>query len=81
MNTLRCKFNEGDENFSSTGSTNPILHYGRISLEGRDDTQAIPGQTLKGISYNHPLYDSAHFGSLNRCCSVPEAVGVEAFYV
>ena len=27
------------------------------------------------------IYDSAHFGSLNKCCSVPEAVRAEAYYV
>ena len=43
--------------------------YGRTSLEGRDDTQVIiPWSNTEGdISYNHPLYDSAHPGSLNKC--------------
>ena len=36
--------------------------YGRTSLEGRDDTN-----TEGDISYNHPLYDSAPPGSLNKC--------------
>ena len=60
VNTFRCKFNGGDENFSSTGSTDPIVHYGRFSLEGRDDTQAIPGQTLKGIYPTTTLYMILH---------------------
>ena len=43
--------------------------YGRTSLEGRDDTQVIiPWSNTEGdISYNHPLYDSAPPGSLNKC--------------
>ena len=43
--------------------------YGRTSLEGRDDTQVIiPWSNMEGdISYNHPLYDSAPPGSLNKC--------------
>ena len=42
--------------------------YGRTSLEGRDDTQVIiPWSNTEGdISYNHPLYDSAPPGSLNK---------------
>ena len=41
---------------------------GRTSLEGRDDTQVIiPWSNTEGdISYNHPLYDSAPPGSLNK---------------
>ena len=43
--------------------------YGRTSLEGMDDTQVIiPWSNTEGdISYNHPLYDSAPPGSLNKC--------------
>ena len=43
--------------------------YGRTSLEGRDDIQVIiPWSNTEGdISYNHPLYDSAPPGSLNKC--------------
>ena len=54
--------------------------YGRTSLEGRDDTQAIiPWSNTEGdISYNHPLYDFAPWFS-KQMPSVPEAVRAEAF--
>ena len=56
------------QNFSSTGSTDPFVHYGRTSLEGRDDNRpSSPWSHTEGdISYNHPLYDSAHLGSLYK---------------
>ena len=79
VKTFRCKFVEGDENKisvlpkSSTGSTDPIVHYGWTSSEGRDDTHYRPSTPWSNTeggtspSYNHPLYDSAHLGSLNKC--------------
>ena len=55
--------------------------YGRTSLEGRDDTQAIiPWSNTEGdISYNHPLYDSAPLWFSKQMPSVPEAVRAEVF--
>ena len=51
---LSGAFNKGDENKISvlhTGSTNPIVHYGWISLEGRDDIQAIITLVKHGRGY------------------------------
>ena len=56
--------------------------YGRTSLEGRDDTQAIiPWSNTEGdIPYNHPLYDSAPPSWFSKQMpSVPEAVRAEVF--
>ena len=67
-------------NFSSTGSTDPIVHYGWISLEGRDDIQAIiplfkhrRGYILQPPSIN------LHTWFSKQMPSVPEDVRAEAF--
>ena len=67
--TFRCKFNKGDENKIQFYRLNRPNYYWRTSLEGRDNTQVIiPWSDTEGdISYNHPLYDFAPPGSLNKC--------------
>ena len=72
VNTFRWKFNKGDENKISVLQTQPtqLLWKNFTGWQGiRDDTQVIiPWSNSEGdISYNHPLYDSAPPGSLNKC--------------
>ena len=67
VNTFWCKFNKGDENFSSTGTTDPIVHHGRTWRAGMIHRPSPWSNTEGDISNNHPLYDSAHFGFLNKC--------------
>ena len=74
VNTFRCKF------FSSTGSTDPIVHYGWISLEGRDNIQAIITLVKHGRGYIlQPPSINLHTWLSKQMPSVPEDVRAEAF--
>ena len=70
VNTFRYKSNKGVKTKFQFYRLNwPIVHYGWNSLEGRDRPSCPPPvKHRRGyVSYNHPLYDSAHLGSLSKC--------------
>ena len=68
------------QNFSSTGSTDPFVHYGWTSLEGRADTQAIipPVKHGRGYILQPPSVWSCATWLSKQMPSVPEAVQAEA---
>ena len=70
MNTFRCKLNQGDENKISV-QAQPTQLYIMDELHWRAGLIHRPSSlwsnTEGDISYNHPLYDCAQLGSLNKC--------------
>ena len=71
VNTFRCKLNQGDENKISVLQTQPTHLYIMDELHWRAGLIHRPSSlrsNMEGdISYNHPLYDCAQRGSLNKC--------------
>ena len=57
------------QNFSSTGSTDQLCIMDEIHWRAGTGHHAPPPvKHRRGyVSYNHPLYDSAHLGSLSKC--------------
>ena len=71
VNTFRCKLNQGDENKMSVLQAQPTQLYITNELHWRGGLIHRPSSlwsnTEGDISYNHPLYDCAQLGSLNKC--------------
>ena len=69
VNTCRCKFNKGDENKISDlqAQSTQLLWKNFIGGQGWYTGHHTRSNTEGDISYNHPLYDSAPPGSLNKC--------------
>ena len=71
VNTFRCKLNQGDENKISVLQAQPTHLYIMDELHWRAGLihrpSSLRSNTEGDISYNHPLYDCAQLGSLNKC--------------
>ena len=68
VNTFRCKLNQGDENKISVLQAQPTQLYIMDELHWRAGLIHRPSSLWSSdISYNHPLYDCAQLGSLNKC--------------
>ena len=73
VNTFRCKLNQGDhgdENKISVLQAQPTHLYIMDELHWRagliQRPSSLRSNTEGDISYNHPLYDCAQLGSINK---------------